>query len=139
MASITIEILGEPVGKGRPRFKNMGKFGRPYTPERTVSYENLVKEMYYVQCKGTKLEGELRATIYAYLKIPKSTSKKKTKLMLDQLIRPTKAPDVDNIAKIVLDSLNNLAYDDDKQVVELVVKKFYSDNPRTEVYIEEIV
>lgn len=38
---------------------------------------------------------------------------------------PQKKPDTDNIAKIVLDALNGLAYPDDKQVVELQVLKTY--------------
>lgn len=33
-------------------------------------------------------------------------------------------PDVDNIAKLVMDALNGVAYKDDSQVVELTVKKW---------------
>jgi len=44
-------------------------------------------------------------------------------------IRPTNKPDLDNIAKIILDSLNGIAYKDDSQVVSLTVIKHYSDNP----------
>ena len=36
-------------------------------------------------------------------------------------------PDTDNLAKSILDALNGLAYDDDKQIVELEVKKFYNE------------
>ena len=44
--------------------------------------------------------------IIAYYEIPKSTSKKKRREMLEHRIRPTKKPDWDNIGKIVCDSLN---------------------------------
>ena len=37
--------------------------------------------------------------------------------MLEWEIRPTKRPDLDNIAKAVLDALNGLAYQDDSQIV----------------------
>ena len=35
------------------------------------------------------------------------------------------APDIDNLAKFVLDGVNNLVYQDDKQVVKLVVHKLF--------------
>lgn len=40
--------------------------------------------------------------------------------MLAGEIRPTKKPDMDNVVKIIADSLNNLAYYDDTQIVEAV-------------------
>ena len=56
--------------------------------------------------------------------------------MLDRVIRPTKKPDWDNIGKVVADSLNQVAYRDDAQVVDSQVRKFYSDQPRIEVTIQ---
>ena len=50
--------------------------------------------------------------------------------MLTGNLRPTKKPDLDNVAKIILDSLNKIAYDDDSQIVDLHIRKYYSDNPR---------
>ena len=50
-----------------------------------------------------------------------------------------KKPDCDNVVKIVLDSLNKIAYDDDKQVVELtVLKRWTFGNERIEFEMEEI-
>ena len=54
------------------------------------------------------------------------------------LILPTKKPDADNIAKAILDALNGLAYYDDAQVVHLEVQKRYSNEPRAEVFINDI-
>lgn len=131
---IAIVIPGEPKGKGRPR---LGK-GFTYTPKDTVNYENLVKVCYMDQAKNLKLDGELKATIIAYYSIPKSTSKKKRVEMVEERIRPTKKPDLDNVAKIVLDSLNKVAFDDDSQIVKLEIEKFYSENPRVELQLEVI-
>lgn len=131
---IVIVIPGEPKGKGRPR---LGK-GFTYTPKDTVNYENLVKVCYMDQAKNLKLDGELKATIIAYYSIPKSTSKKKRTKMVEERIRPTKKPDLDNVAKIVLDSLNKVAFDDDSQIVKLEIEKFYSENPRVELQLEVI-
>lgn len=35
---LKFSVLGEPAGKGRPRFRNAGAFVQTYTPEKTVSY-----------------------------------------------------------------------------------------------------
>lgn len=48
-----------------------------------------------------------------------------------------KKPDFDNIGKIVCDSLNNIAYHDDAQIVDAQVRKFFSDDPRVVVTIQE--
>ena len=72
---------------------------------------------------------------YFFNRIPKSASKKKRAAMLAGEIRPTKKPDMDNVVKIIADSLNNLAYYDDTQIVDCQCRKFYSENPRVEVTI----
>ena len=125
-------IPGEPVAKGRPR---VTRSGIAYTPPKTSNYENLVKMCYMEQCCNEKLEGQLRAVIKAYFSIPKSSSKKNIALMEVNSLRPTKKPDGDNIGKIILDSLNKLAYADDSQIVSMRVEKFYSHSPRVEVVI----
>lgn len=132
-------ILGEPAGKGRPRFRSAGPYVKTYTPEKTASYENLVKLEYERQCGDYRFpdDAQLDVRIIAYYEIPKSASKKKAKMMEDGEIRPTKTPDFDNIGKIVCDSLNKIAYRDDAQVVDAQVRKFYSRNPRVVVTIQE--
>lgn len=127
-------IPGEPMGKQRPRVTRFGT----YTPKKTVEYENWVKTCYTLSETRDKLEGTIKAEIKAYMSIPKSTSKKKRQEMLEGKIRPTKKPDVDNMAKIILDSLNKLAFDDDKQVVYCSIEKWYGENPRVELVLEEI-
>lgn len=128
-------IPGEPKSKLRHRTTRQGF---TYNPKQNIEYENWVKQCYFIENKQKTLKGEIKATIKAYFKIPKSTSKKRKKLMVEEKLRPTKKPDTDNLAKIVLDSLNTLAFHDDKQVVDLRVLKFYSEEPRTEVVLEEI-
>ncbi len=132
---IKFTIPGEPKSKLRHRTT---KQGFTYNPKQNIEYENWVKQCYWVKHKQKMLTGQIRAEIKAYFKIPKSTSKKRRKLMIDEKIRPTKKPDTDNLAKIVLDSLNDLAYKDDKQVVDLRVLKYYSEEPRVEVELEGV-
>lgn len=130
------EIFGEPVGKGRPKFSRRGGFVRAYTPKKTADYEKKVRECYMEQM-GTKFEGAIRVDIAAFFPVPKSASKKKKFQMLMDDIRCLKKPDVDNIAKIILDGLNGVAYEDDKQVVTLLVKKYYSEEPRVSVWVSQ--
>ncbi len=128
-------ILGEPKGKARHRTT---KAGHTYTPKTTVDYENEVIRSYQMEYMGKQLlEGELQAVICAYFKIPKSATKGKLLAMQHNIVRPTKKPDSDNISKIILDALNKVAYKDDSQIVDLTVRKYWSEEPRVEVNIME--
>ncbi len=130
-----LTIQGKVQAKQRVR---LGRYSR-YTPEQTKNYENWVKLSFINQYPNFKpLENELQVSIKAYFEIPKSVSKKKREQMLNGNIRPTIKPDLDNIAKSVLDALNGLAYLDDKQIVFLEVEKFYDVSPRVELMVEEI-
>lgn len=134
---VNFVIQGKVQAKQRPRFNRYS--GKTYTPNETIAYENWVKTCYLEKYKDKELmEKPLRVTIKAYFEIPKSTSKKRKQQMMDNEILPMVKPDTDNIAKGVLDSLNGIAYKDDKQVVELIVNKFYSNTPYVSVMIEEI-
>jgi Holliday junction resolvase RusA-like endonuclease len=135
MRQVIFTIRGEPRGKGRPRFT---KTGRVYTPTETAQYESLVGLSYRNSAKGYKFTSPVRVTIKAFHKPPKGKSKKVTEDMLNGRILPTKRPDVDNIAKIILDGLNKVAWDDDTQVIEMMVTKRYSEEPLVAVIIEEI-
>jgi Holliday junction resolvase RusA-like endonuclease len=130
-------IPGAPQGKGRPRFSSYGGRVHTRTPEQTVLYENLVRTEYQRQCGETRFpDGKaLHVEIRAYFEIPKSVSKKKRAAMIAGLEQPVKKPDLDNIAKCVLDSLNGIAYRDDSQVAELLISKFYGETPRVKVWI----
>ena len=132
---IKLTIPGKPLGKQRPRVM---RNGHTYTPDKTVNYETLVKQLYIEKYFQKQLSGPIKATITAYMYIPKSESKKRKKKMLANEILPCKMPDWDNIGKIITDALNGLAYEDDKQIVDARVVKVYGDQPRVEVELEEI-
>ena len=131
---IQFEILGKPMGKQRPR---LGKFGT-YTPDKTINYENLVKLTFMNKYKNfTPIEKPIKATIKAYFTIPQSYTQKKKRELLMQTSY-THKPDSDNIAKIVLDSLNTIAYKDDSQISKLIVSKEYAVQDKVIVEIEEL-
>ena len=131
---IFFDIPGKPFGKQRPKFTTRGGYVKAVTPKDTVIYENLVKLSYKQTVKDTFTdEAMIEANITTFFEVPKSTSKTRRALMLEGKIRPTVKPDVDNIAKVVLDSLNGIAYHDDKQVVSVLVEKRYAEQPHVEV------
>lgn len=131
-----VVVEGKIKGKARPRFNT--KTGRAFTPGDTITYENWIKCCYQEQ-DGKFINGPVKARIYVYYKIPKSYTKKRVQAIRDGLEMPLKKPDSDNIAKIVLDSLNKIAFDDDAQVVELtVIKRWTEEQERIEFELEEI-
>ena len=141
MPKIEFTIPGEPTGKGRPKFSSVAGRVNARTPDETVMYENYVK-MQYMDAAGqatSRMFGDdeqIAMTVKAYYKIPKSVSKKKRQAMVDNTTRPTKKPDADNILKIIADSLNEITYRDDSQIVDASVSKYYSDVPRVEVTLK---
>lgn len=135
MDKVKFTVMGEPKGKGRPRFST--QTGRAFTPKQTVNYETLVHTEYMVQCKGFRFPDDamLDMRILAYYSVPKSGGKKAKAQKLANIIRPTKRPDMDNVVKMVADALNQVAYKDDTQIVDCQCRKFYSEKPRIEVTI----
>ena len=137
---IKFTVLGEPQGKGRPKFSRQGGFVKTYTPDKTVLYENLIRTEYLRQCSGQRFADKepLAMKIWAYYSIPASASKKRQSAMEAGEIRPVKKPDADNIIKVVADSLNQVAYRDDADLVKVELEKFYSRQPRIEVEIKSL-
>lgn len=135
---IEFKIEGDPCVKQRPRFTKVGSFVRTYNSPANVEYENWVK-LCYKEVYGDKIFKEnesLCITIEAYFKVPSTFSKKKTQQALSDEVRPANSKDVDNIAKIVLDGLNGVAFADDRYITSLIVKKRYSETPYVKVTID---
>lgn len=130
---IKFNIPGTPQGKARARTTKFGS----YTPYKTVLYENYIK-LCYQQVSNHISDKPLEVYISAYYEPTKSTSKKDRQKMLEGLIKPTKKPDIDNIAKVILDALNGVAYKDDTQVILLQVEKYYCDHSGVTVNIAEV-
>jgi Holliday junction resolvase RusA-like endonuclease len=130
-------IEGNPIAKKRPRFARRGKFVVTYSDQETEEGRYLweVKKQWN---SGNPLFGPIALSMGFYVSIPKSTSQKKQRLMLDGKIIPTKKPDLDNLIKFPLDILNGLIWKDDSQVFLISAFKKYSDHPRTYIEVKEI-
>jgi len=130
------EVPGKVIGKGRPRLNSYT--GIVYTPTKTKDYESLVEQYFLLKYPRFKtLEGRIKVSIIAYFSIPKATKKSDINEMLENNISPTKKPDIDNIVKAVLDSMNKFAFKDDNQITKLEVEKKYALEDKIYIKIEE--
>ena len=134
-----VYIPGAPVGKGRPRVAVQGGHAHAYTPQRTKDYEWLVQKCFAAQKCAVMPRGEaLSVTVEAVCPVPESATKKQRAEMLEGRTLPTKKPDADNVLKIILDALNGVAYEDDRQIVALAIRKTYGEKPVVRVEIRTI-
>ena len=138
MKIISFTVYGDPKGKARPRITTINNHARSFQTAKQNAVENYIKMAYLETAESVYFNGALSVRIIAYFPIPKSASKKKREEMLIGSIRPVIKPDCDNILKCVEDALNRIAYDDDKQIVDSSISKYYSDRPRTEIEIREL-
>lgn len=98
-------VPGEPVPKGRPR---LARGGRTYTPKRTLKWEACIASgaKAWLAAGGKPFDGPVVLT--AWFSMP-----------------TRRRADVDNLAKCVMDALNDIVYADDSQVELLVCGRRY--------------
>ncbi len=101
--------------KERPRYDR--RSGRAYTPQRTLRAESEIRRQWMRACGDSMggFGGEVRVRIEAQRPLARSNPRfwaGRADLM---------KPDADNLAKVVCDSLNGLAYKDDSQITQLSV------------------
>ena len=138
----TINVLGEPMGKQRPRATSFGGHTRIYTPSKTLSYEaRFAHEFKEKYPEAKPLTGPIAVEVMAWFGLKKADYNSKgqpnkhglAKLGGEEL--PTKKPDLDNVLKAVLDGLNGIAFVDDSQVVNVCMAKHYDLTPRVAVTV----
>ena len=136
------KVPGKPQGKARARVVNFGGRARAYTPEQTILYENYIKQCFLSAATPNDkelYEKPLHLQIIAVYGIPKGFSKVKEIQALNGELKPCVKPDIDNIAKVVCDALNGIAYKDDNQIVTLVVGKIYGIEPKLIISLKESI
>jgi Holliday junction resolvase RusA-like endonuclease len=83
------------------------------------------------------LETPVGVYLYMRLPIPKSYTKKRTEDCLTGLEKPIKKPDIDNLAKSLLDGMNGVVFKDDSQIVSLHCTKVYASEPGVDIMVKE--
>lgn len=117
----TFVVPGEPVSKARARFTNYRSPGRVYTPEKTLTAERNVRAAYVAAGGRLDPSTDLAYGVIAHFYC--GTRQRR---------------DIDNMAKLILDGLNGVAWPDDVQVLELTLQKTFApsrEEARTEVTI----
>jgi len=114
---VRFTVWGEPKSKQRPRVTKRGT----YTPKETMDAERRVRDIWRER-NAEQFEHQVVVTIDFY-----NGNRRRR--------------DLDNMAKLVLDALNGEAFADDVQVIELNVRKFYTDKhrARTEITMSEVI
>lgn len=106
MDHIELRIDGRPVPKARPR---LARGGHVYTPEKTTTAEAKVRALYWAESilkygRVVAFEGDITIEMTFYLP-------------------DRRRVDWDNLAKLVCDALNGIAYKDDSQITQAIVRK----------------
>ncbi|SOZ99475.1 Holliday junction resolvase [Cupriavidus taiwanensis] len=141
---VTLTIPGVPVPKGRPRFRNRrtksgAEFVQAYSPEKTRSYDAVVRTLAEQAMAGRPpLTGALQVNFVAFLPVPRSWPQKRSRSALEGRVLPTYRPDLDNMIKNVLDGSNGILFADDSLITDMVVSKRYSDRPRAVLEVIEL-
>lgn len=139
MEPVTITLAGAPQGKGRARaFLRGGHIGH-YTPEKTRSYEGMIRTA-AMEAIGSRspLDQPLEFVMRAVFPVPASWSQRKQQQALTGDILPGKKPDLDNIAKAWNDALNGVVYRDDALIVRQILEKRYGPQPLVVVTVRPI-
>lgn len=127
-----------PVGQQRARH-GTAKNGKPVTfksPEQVVR-ERELEQLLLPYKPDVPVTRPVAMYVKAYMPIPKSASAKFRKECENPLPPPhAKKPDVDNLAKFLLDAMSRVGFWlDDAQVAVLCITKAYSAEPRWHVIL----
>lgn len=142
--TIVVELLGDPIPKGRPRFraitaKNGRSFVNAYTPAKTRAYETALAQQAKLAMRGRKpLDGPLKVTVTAFLAVPPSWSNKKRDAALAGILRPISRPDADNYGKTAWDALNSIVWLDDSQIVNAHIIKLYAESAALRIEVQPL-
>lgn len=119
--TVTFHVPGTPTGKQRPRFSP--KTGRVYTPTKTVTAENNVAWAFQQTGYPRVDTGPVFLDVTVVLDRPRSHYNKAGDLNAAGRANwwCIRKPDIDNVVKLLMDSLNGVAYRDDAQVVNVTV------------------
>ena len=128
------ELECKPHGKARPRARviKVIKDGRAvympsmYTTKEDKDYEKQVRDAYLATYdRIPPMECPVTVRIECFMPVPSGATRKTKREIENGDILPCNKPDIDNIAKSVLDALNGVAWSDDKNVVGLYVQKHF--------------
>lgn len=140
MRDFVLDIQGEPVAQGRPKFSTVGGHPRAVDPAKSREYKQIVSVMARQRMEemgAGLMEGPLRLIVHVFRVPPKSMGKRKCAEACAMLKGIQTKPDLDNYIKLVSDALNGVVFADDSQIVAIEAAKRYAAMPGMTVRVME--
>lgn len=133
---------GRAVPQPRPRvYQTATGKSKAVNSRQSITYKRIVK-MTAKGCMNKQhlilTESPLEMRLTFVFTPPKSYTKKKLRAVESGELRYTKKPDLDNLAKGILDALNGTVYKDDSQIITLSINKEYGHTDHVLINITEV-
>ncbi|MFB3079573.1 MAG: RusA family crossover junction endodeoxyribonuclease, partial [Lysobacterales bacterium] len=107
---------------GRPRFRIVSPPGakpflQGYTVKEVAAFKVAIQKLVLL-AHAERTDGPVAVTMCFNLERPKTVTEKR--------LLPWTKPDLDNLAKAVLDACNGILWEDDARICDLILRKRYS-------------
>ena len=110
----------------------------PIIPLSYYQYLSQNKYRKYITTRGREYKRIIEDKLTEFM-VDKEIEKEDIRVSLQFYFNNRRKNDIDNYAKPILDFMSSIIYDDDKQIIELNIKKFYDkENPRILISISDI-
>lgn len=131
-------IPGPPIPQHRPRFDRRGHAFDDQKPQKALIRSQIQEQISSIENLAPNLDFEtpLSVTLWFYMPIPKTLTKRIKTALKSILKSHISRPDIDNLIKFVLDCSTGLLFSDDAVISHIVAYKIYDKEPRTEILIE---
>ena len=121
MPTVTLNVAGIPAAQPRQRFARRGNFVHTYTPDTADGWKAAIEAEAIKS--GVKIGKGVPIKLTIMLKMPRPKSRP---VEIPHIVKP----DLDNLAKAVMDALSDAGiWHDDAQVYRLYASKCYSSQP----------
>jgi len=125
MTATVFDVPGVPAGQGS--MKTYGRGVLVHDSSRTQPWRDRVAWAARAVHQGAPWDGPLVVTLCFRLPRPQSAPKRR--------VLPDRKPDVDKLARAVLDALTGIVWTDDARVCRLVATKTYDPTPGLSVHV----
>lgn len=137
--SVSFTVLGKPKAKARPRFsKRSGHVHNPRTEtDASENFKAALRQLLELNPGDATIFGSKSVKVTTVAKFERAASHfKRGGIELRAAAPQDPTGDVDNLLKFVMDAMNEIAYDDDKQVRLASTGKDWGEPFQTEVRVE---
>ena len=129
MSTVQFMVYSDPVPKGSTKaFVVNGRACTTNANSKTKAWETLVATVAQEHRPEELWRGPVAVALRFIVSKPKTVKRG----------YPSVKPDIDKLARAVLDGLTGIVFQDDAQVIDLEVRKRYGDSPGVSVLVWEV-